>query len=102
MEEHEFVDIKLPTRENPEDFTIPTSTTSIAYWGCRGILAVDNLGVFITCGGGDGGAASSSIVRIDLQTYNYIEKAFCNFSAVTKYKEVCYKQNGEIYHSVLN
>jgi hypothetical protein len=94
--------IQLPKSNDPNDYSIPTSTTNVAYYGCNEILAANDLEVIIRCGGGDGPSSAGSIFRVDLGNRTILEKAFCSFTGVGKYAQLCYDENGVKYYEQFN
>lgn len=101
LEKHASTHIDLSSVNLP-DYDSLTSTTGIAYYGCREIYTANNLEVVIGCSGGDGPASAGGLFLLDLNNKESVEKVFCEYSSANKYATVCFNENGEVYYQELN
>jgi hypothetical protein len=62
-----------------------------AYYGCNHIVGVDAKQLYITCGGGDGGAGASALTTVNIKTGIQDDVYLCETGAQ---KTVCKDQNG--------
>lgn len=98
LEKQTVAHIKLP--QDPESDL--TFTTGIAYYGCRGIYAANDLEVLFECGGGDGPVGAGGLYLLDLNSKTSNEKVFCENSSVSKYLTQCFNEDGVAYFQELN
>jgi hypothetical protein len=79
-----------------------TTTTGIAYYGCRQIYAANNLEVLYGCGGGDGPVSAGGLFLLNLDSKTSVEKVFCEYSSASKYKTQCFNEDSQVYYQELN
>lgn len=102
-------DLTILEKQNSKHVELPkttdstlTTTTGVAYYGCRQIYAANNLEVLYGCGGGDGPASAGGLFLLNLSSKTSVEKVFCEHSLASKYATLCFNENGQVYYQKLN